>query len=99
MDRSCVRFVAACFTCQLERARFDSNRGWRGLLIPPPPGPCIEWAIDLLTELPHADHKKHVLVCVDTFSKYVVLASLPDRTSSTVATVFRERVLSVFGIP
>ena len=36
---------------------------------------------------------------VDTFSKFVILAALPDRAASTVARCIRERLISVFGVP
>lgn len=39
------------------------------------------------------------LVCVCTFSKFVVAKSLPDKTSASVARAFYEFVLCDFGVP
>ena len=36
---------------------------------------------------------------VDTYSKFVLLAALPDCTAATVGRCIRERFISVFGIP
>ena len=33
------------------------------------------------------------------FSKYVILAPLPDKSATTVTNAFRDRVVSAFGIP
>ena len=68
-------------------------------MIPPPPGPRLEWSIDLVVELPAASGFKHVLTCVDTFSKYTVFVLLPDKSAVTVANAFRSHVLSIFGVP
>ena len=36
---------------------------------------------------------------VDTYSKFILLAALPDHTAATVGCCIRERLISVFGIP
>ena len=69
-------------------------------MIPPPPGPRLEWSIDLLTDLPTAPPATpHILTIVDTFSKFVLLAALPDKTTSAVALTVRERLIASFGVP
>lgn len=88
-----------CFACQLERATHHSSKGWRGMLIPPPPGPRLEWSLDLVTELPRSSTFQHVLTCVDVFAKYVLFIPLADKRATTVATAFRERLVAVFGVP
>ena len=99
MEASCRTYCATCFACQLERATHAPT--WSGNLIPPPPGPRLEWSIDLLTGLPATPNHpfRHILTMVDTFSKFILLAALPDKASATVATTIRERLIGVFGIP
>ena len=68
-------------------------------MIAPPPGPCLEWSLDLVVDLPTSGTYHHVLTCVDTFSKYVVFVPLEDRRASSVAYAFKSHVLAVFGVP
>lgn len=99
LEETCITFVAQCFTCQLERATFSRTAGWRGQAIPPPPGPRLEWSVDLLTDLPSSSSFRHILACVDVFSKFVILAPLTDKSATTVVNAFRDRVISAFGVP
>lgn len=98
MERECKLFCRSCFTCQLEQATHSHT--WSGRMIPPPPGPRLEWSIDLLTDLPATPNApKHILTMVDTFSKFVLIAALPDRSAATISQVVRERLIGPFGVP
>ena len=98
MEATCRTYVSTCFACQLEAARYSPG-GWRGEMIPPPPGPRLEWSLDLIENLPRSGAYQHILTSMDTFLKYVVFTPLPDKTSRTVCNAFQEHVIAVFGIP
>ena len=99
MESVCKFFVQSCFTCQLERATHDSSRGWRGELIPPPPGPRLEWVLDLQTDLPCKGHGyRHILTAVDPFSKFAIFLPLATKSSAAVVTGM-QMVIANFGVP
>lgn len=81
LAKDCNQFVKHCFACQLNDSTVVAPK-W-STLIPLPPGPRHTWAVDLLTDLPcntSAD-PKHLIVAVDTFSKFVLLHPLPNKTA------------------
>jgi IS30 family transposase len=41
----------------------------------------------------------HVLTMVDCFSKFVLLALLPDKRSATITNAVHSRLVTVFGTP
>lgn len=85
MEDTCRSYVAACFACQLEKATHTSSRGWRGELIAPPPGPRLEWVMDLLVDLPvTSTGARHVLAMVDPFSKFVLFFPLRHKSAAAV---------------
>ena len=69
------------------------------LQYPPPEGPWDVVAIDLL-QLP-ASHQgsRYVLVCVDHFSRYVVLAPLPNKTADAVAHALITHLFCPYSTP
>ncbi len=58
------------------------------------------WALDLIENVgpPNSD-KLHILVAVCCFSKFTVLAVLPDKRSTTVAAILKDRIMAQFGTP
>ena len=68
--------------------------------MPLPPGTRCVWSLDCMDRLGGPDAPTyHVLTMVDCFSKFVVLALLPDKKSSTIAATVQQRLVSVFGKP
>jgi Integrase core domain len=58
------------------------------------------WSIDYLPLLPETTHGyKHLLICVDTFSKWVELIPMRTKTSAEVAQALRLNIFARFGIP
>ena len=89
MKGTCRSFVAACFLCQLEHATHDSGKSWRRDLIAPPPGPRMEWVLDLLVDLPcKGEGPCHVLTAVGPFSKFTVLVALSQKSAAAVMLAF-----------
>ena len=83
----------------MERATHDSSKGWRGELIPPPPGPCLEWVLDLQVDLPcSGDSPKHILAAVDPFSKFAIFVPLAHKSARAVIAGMQS-VISTFGVP
>jgi Integrase zinc binding domain/Integrase core domain len=107
MERDCTIYTSHCLACQLEKGA--SNAVWAGTMITPPVGPRLEWSVDLMTELPAAvaltthrpplGAKVHIIVAVDTFSKFVLLGTLATRSSNAVTDWLRTHLLAVFGKP
>ena len=57
-------------------------------------------SIDLMTNFPTtANGNKHLLVCVDQFSRFCELIPIPDKTAETVATAFKDRVIAQHTSP
>ncbi len=68
--------------------------------MPLPPGPRCVWALDCMDKLGHPDTPTFsVLTMVDCFSKYVILALLPDKKAATLAQVLHSSLVAIFGKP
>ncbi len=66
---------------------------------PTPDGPFDTVAIDLL-KLPHSHQgSTYVLVCVDHFSRFVVLAPLPNKSAAAVAHTLVSFLLCSYTTP
>ncbi len=68
---------------------------------PPPSKPWEIVSIDLLQLPPSYQGSKYLLVCVDHFSRYVVLAPLKEKTAAAVALalVSKKYMLGLFHTP
>ena len=55
--------------------------------------------IDFVTELPEDDGYRTIMMCVDHFSKIVVLVPLWELDTQTVASCFLAKVVSHHGLP
>ena len=71
-----------------------------GRLLPLPPGPRIEWSLDLVTNLgPPNSPKCHLLAAICCYSKFCLLRLIPDKSSTTVATILQNDLFATFGTP
>lgn len=62
--------------------------------------PREAWSIDLAPGLKLASGKKgHIVVCVDDFSKFVLLGILEDHSSKTLKNWFTTHILGPYGRP
>lgn len=69
-------------------------------MVPLPPGPRHTYALDLLVDLPYAGSgPKHLLVAVCTFTKYVLLQPLTDKSAAQVAAFLTQTLIPHFGPP
>ncbi len=91
------RFVAQCLSCAQHKGNTHS------------PAPILEYptrdspwdivATDLL-QLPRSHQgSSHVLVCVDHFSRFVVLAPLPNKSAEAAVHAFVTHVICPFNTP
>ena len=55
--------------------------------------------IDTLGPLPESNGLKHILVCKDNFTRFVILAGLEDLQAKTIAQSLEENVFKLFGLP
>ena len=104
LDKDCATYMSHCLACQLKcRVK---GPGWSGLMIEPPAGPRIEWALDLMTDLPYSlqgdvagTSKVHIIVAIDVYSKFALIGTLPRKSAQHVTTFIRAHLISVFGPP
>ena len=62
--------------------------------------PREAWSLDCAPHLPGTDgNKVSVLIMVDDFSKFVLLKTLPNLQSQTVARVVEADIIWTFGKP
>lgn len=63
-------------------------------------GPFRVWAIDLMVGLPPGrDNHTVCVVAIDVFSKFIVMNSLPNKESLTLAEWLYDRVICEYGVP
>ena len=55
--------------------------------------------IDTLGPLPESQGLKHILVCKDGYTKFVILVGLVDLQTQTIITALQENVFKLFGLP
>jgi transposase InsO family protein len=94
----CSSYVRSCFTCQLCDPSIVFPK-WSAML-PLPPGPRHTFAIDMLVDLPKSNTGcLHLILAVCTFSKYVIIEPVCDKTADTAADFFMRRIVSTYGPP
>ena len=89
--------VAKCVKCAQNKGTVSSPAPI--LEYPPPAKPWDVVSIDLL-QLPHSRQgSKYLLVCVDHFSRFVVLAPLRDKTARCVAHALVSSLFCPYSTP
>jgi transposase InsO family protein len=91
------RHVAQCHQCQRQKPVFKE----KATLSPLPISKLMErFSVDLCGPLQlTAKGNTYLAICVESFSRWVVAAALPNRLSATVADFFHQRVILQFGAP
>ena len=91
-------YVKTCEVCQQSKRAFNAK--------PPPlqPQPVDDvfgrWQMDILSGLPTTKDKfKHILVLVDSYSKWVELFPLRTQEATEVASVLFTEIISRYGAP
>ena len=96
MNLDITNHVAQCVSCAQTKGTTHTAPM---LEYPTPSGPFDTIAIDLL-QLPRSHQgSTYVLVCVDHFSRFVILAPLPNKSAPVVAHALVSRVLCQFTTP
>ena len=92
------QYVKTCEVCQQSKRAFNAK--------PPPlqPQPVDDvfgrWQMDILSGLPTTKDKyKHILVLVDSYSKWVELFPLRTQEATEVASVLFTEIISRYGAP
>ncbi len=88
--------VEGCLSCARTKG---STRTAPMLEYPTPSGPFETVAIDLLQLPCSRQGSSYVLVCVDHFSRFVILAPLPNKSASVVAHALVSHLLCPFTTP
>jgi len=94
----CVAYVASCELCDRGRAGFNAVQPH----LHPLPVQCLfyRWSCDLAGDFDMTPSgNKYVMICVEHYSKFMVLAPLPDKTARSTAIAFSTYVLGFFGAP
>ncbi len=89
--------VAKCVQCAQHKGTVPKPAPI--LQYPPPAGPWDVVAIDLL-QLPASNQgSRYLLVCVDHFSRFVILAPLPNKTAEAVAHALVSKLFCPYSTP
>jgi len=100
MTYDAIRCVRACAECDRSRASNLFHGTQPELHSLPIMGPMYRWGVDMAGEfVPSKRGYKYVMVCVEHFTKFVVLIPLRSKESAETARAFQERVLAYFGAP
>ena len=90
------RLVSACPACNRVGARFTVRSPQLHPL--PIEGLFYRWGVDLAGPFGKSKRgNQYVMVCVEHYSKFMVLVPLPDKTAATVAMAWKLAVLGIFG--
>ena len=99
MTKDIRNYILRCHNCQLSR-RPNKNTTRTPLQPLPPAVKANERVhIDLMGPLKSVTENKYIMVITDAFSKYVVLAAIPDKSAQTVAKAFFKHWVGTFTTP
>ena len=99
LSRDCVSMIRRCPSCAALRLKRGPRRTYP-LTIFPPDRPLEFFAMDVLGPLPKTSRGNQYVLCIcDRFSKMSVAVVMPNQTASTMAQVFIDSWVAVFGIP
>lgn len=99
MRQDVQKFVNSCETCKTTKATNQQLR--------PPLGshhridrPFQKIYMDLLGPYPRSSNQKTtILIILDQLTKYVILKTLTKATATKVASILREEIFDVYGVP
>ena len=99
MMKDVIHFEQSCETCQAGKQEL-----WRQKaplqLSQLPKKPRQSWAVDYITNLPiTVNGNKHILVFVDTFSRWPEVISVPDLRMKTFVDAFIDVIVCRHGCP
>ena len=92
MDSIIRNYAKSCQQCQ-ERSEPRGPTAGRLAPIRWATRPALRWAIDLVDMPVSVRGCKKMIVCVDTFSRYIFTAALPDAKAETVANFVYEKIV------
>ena len=92
MSAKVRQVISQCADCQLSNANRLLAHGDHHA--PAVHAPRTRWQIDSKKV-----GDQHILACIDTFSGYIVLIPIPDRTAVVCAEAFIQEVILIFGVP
>ena len=92
------RQCQACLACQLSTGVFKRKDNISSHLRAA--GPREAWSLDLAPGLKNKEGgRSHIVVCVDDFSKFVILDVIEDKQAHTLKQWLLKRVLGPYGRP
>ncbi|KAF7632387.1 hypothetical protein Mgra_00008168 [Meloidogyne graminicola] len=96
MRAECVQAVAKCRICAYTREPRSNQPGLKCVRTSEP----LELiCLDVLEIGRSRARNRYILVCVDHFSKWTVAEPIPNKTAETIARVFVENVILIYGAP
>ena len=97
MQADIAKHVERCLKCAQCKGHLPKPAPI--LEYPPPTRPWDVVAMDILKLPASRQGSKYLLVCVDHFSRYVVLAPLKDRTASAIAHALITKLFHIYSTP
>ena len=61
--------------------------------------PRLSWSIDFITDLPHSEDYKYLLLCIDDFSGYAIGIPTVNTTTIEIIKGLKSHIFTPFGIP
>ena len=88
--------VKHCEACDRVKASYSSRQSELHPL--PIGGLFYRWGVDLCGPFNQTQHgNRYVMVCVEHFSKFVLLVPIPSKHAHVTALAFKQHVLGVYG--
>lgn len=88
--------VRHCTACDRVKATFTTQPPTLNPL--PIGGLFYRWGVDLCGPFTETERgNNYVMVCVEHFSKYVVLIPLPSKSAADTTSAFRQHILGMYG--
>ena len=98
LPRDVDAVVGTCESCARVRASFLQSQPHLNPL--PIKGLFYRWGVDLCGPFDKTERgNKYAMICIDHWSKAMVVTPIPDKTAATTAYAFLHHVLARFGGP
>ena len=100
MARDIENFIKSCKTCQKSKLTFEDRKSVELQLPEIPDIPNERVHMDLFGPLRNSNSgNKYVLTMTDSFTKYVELVAIPDKSADMVAQAFFSKWICRFSAP
>jgi hypothetical protein len=91
------KLTASCFLCNINQTGLKDQELAE---IPIIQAPRTTWSIDIIPNMPETDNGNHkAILAVDTFTGYIQICPLADKTSKSLLQAIDQMIIRPFGVP